>query len=248
MGCGASKQQGNVVADTGPPPVNYGERTDGPRDAYCHICGRKYTVHSINIHIPQCEKLFQERQELLPRAERKPVPKLPNEVAKMDIQERNKVALEIYNDAVMAKCEYCGRTFLPDRLSVHIKSCARNHGKEYTPPDKKATYHTGPTQAKNTVVCHICGRNYTTHSIDIHLPQCEKKFEQEQAKLPKARRKPMPQLPPKAKKASLEERNAMATKVYNDHALEACQYCGRTFLPDRLEVHLRSCERNHAKT
>lgn len=27
----------------------------------------------------------------------------------------------------------------------------------------------------------------------------------------------------------------------------ACHNCGRTFLPDRLEVHLRSCDKAHSK-
>jgi len=26
-----------------------------------------------------------------------------------------------------------------------------------------------------------------------------------------------------------------------------CRNCGRTFLPDRLEVHLRSCDKAYAK-
>jgi hypothetical protein len=32
----------------------------------CHICGRNYTIHSIDIHLPQCEKLWNDRQAKLP--------------------------------------------------------------------------------------------------------------------------------------------------------------------------------------
>ena len=40
----------------------------------------------------------------------------------------------------------------------------------------------------------------------------------------------------------MEEMNNAALKEYNDKALEACPNCGRTFLPDRLVVHLKSCK------
>lgn len=36
--------------------------------------------------------------------------------------------------------------------------------------------------------------------------------------------------------------NDEASKNYNDKVLDACPNCGRTFLPDRLVVHLRSCK------
>ena len=42
--------------------------------------------------------------------------------------------------------------------------------------------------------------------------------------------------------ADLEAYNNEAYKQYNEVALMACPNCGRTFLPDRLEVHLRSCK------
>ena len=39
----------------------------------------------------------------------------------------------------------------------------------------------------------------------------------------------------------MDEYNDEAFKNYNDNALEPCERCGRTFLPDRLDVHLKSC-------
>lgn len=38
--------------------------------------------------------------------------------------------------------------------------------------------------------------------------------------------------------------NSNAMKEYNDKALDACPNCARTFLPDRLLVHLKSCKGN----
>jgi hypothetical protein len=42
---------------------------------------------------------------------------------------------------------------------------------------------------------------------------------------------------------SVEEYNEQAFNNYNTKALVPCPGCARTFLPDRLEVHLRSCQK-----
>ena len=42
--------------------------------------------------------------------------------------------------------------------------------------------------------------------------------------------------------AALDQYNDATAKNYNDNVLEKCGNCGRTFLPDRLIVHQRSCK------
>lgn len=226
-----------------------------PRDVLCHICGRKYTVHSINIHLRQCEHIFQQRQERLPHLERQPMPQLPPEAQMMDLESRNLLAKEIFEKSeccmALEACRFCKRTFRPDRLSVHIPSCARNHGAEWPPRNQLNTKGTSssssskakvkPLEAPNTVVCHICGRKYSIHSIDLHVPRCEQLFLDRQAKLPRSKQKEIPKLPINY---DTTKRNEIAKQVFNDHAMESCQYCGRTFYSDRLEIHLRSCKRN----
>jgi Zn finger protein HypA/HybF involved in hydrogenase expression len=107
--------------------------TEANNTAYCHICGRKYTAHSIDIHLPQCEQLWVDRQRQLPKQEQKPVPQMPNVKYKnLSLDQRNEMALQVHNDVALAKCQYCARTFLPDRLEVHLRSCARNHAKKKT--------------------------------------------------------------------------------------------------------------------
>jgi len=44
-------------------------------------------------------------------------------------------------------------------------------------------------------------------------------------------------------KYSVEEYNEEAFKEFNEKALVPCHNCNRTFLPDRLVVHLRSCDK-----
>ncbi|NWS98853.1 ZN474 protein, partial [Mionectes macconnelli] len=97
-----------------------------------------------------------------------------------------------------------------------------------------------------TVICYICGREYGTKSISIHEPQCLKKWHQENDNLPKHLRRPEPKKP--------EARIVQAKGFYdldslNEEAwtsaqtqLVPCDICGRTFLPDRLIVHQRSCK------
>ena len=40
----------------------------------------------------------------------------------------------------------------------------------------------------------------------------------------------------------MEACNNEAFRNYNDKVLEPCPNCGRTFQPDRLQVHMRSCK------
>ena len=50
-------------------------------------------------------------------------------------------------------------------------------------------------QRPKTLVCYICGREYGTRSLEIHIKTCTKKWDYEQQKLPKKKRKPCPQAP-----------------------------------------------------
>ena len=51
-------------------------------------------------------------------------------------------------------------------------------------------------QRPKTLVCYICGREYGTKSLEIHLKTCVKRWDIEQSKLPKGKRRPCPQAPP----------------------------------------------------
>ncbi|KAH8051485.1 hypothetical protein JL722_10656 [Aureococcus anophagefferens] len=95
--------------------------------------------------------------------------------------------------------------------------------------------------APSTRMCHICGRQFGKNSIDIHIPQCLKKYEAAQAQLPPHERKPAPAAPQLLGAGASD-------RAYNDAAYEAleanmaeCEFCGRTFAPDRLAIHNRSC-------
>ena len=98
---------------------------------------------------------------------------------------------------------------------------------------------------RQLVVCYICGREFGSKSISIHEPQCIKKWHIENDNLPKhLRAKTVPQKPQLLPFVNGDG----ARSSWNEAAwqsaqsnLAACHNCGRTFKPDRLEVHLRSC-------
>ena len=94
-----------------------------PQGLVCHICGRQYFKDSMPIHLEQCLELYNQRQALLPPSERRPPPTAPTASTEgMTPDQYNDMAYAAL-EANMATCEHCGRTFAPDRLAIHQRSC-----------------------------------------------------------------------------------------------------------------------------
>jgi hypothetical protein len=49
-----------------------------PKSVLCYICGRPYLSPSIAIHIEQCKELFEKRESLKPKKERRKLPPDPS--------------------------------------------------------------------------------------------------------------------------------------------------------------------------
>lgn len=154
----------------------------------------------------------------------------------------NEAALDKFNTKVLEKCNGCGRTFNPEALIRHQKSC-----KGYVPEDKPPAI----AQRPKALMCYICGREYGTASLEIHLKTCKKKWEIEQSKKPVNQRRPIPQPPKDFDKivsgeitgSAMGRYNEGAFDEYNNVGLEPCSNCGRTFNPDALKIHQKSCLR-----
>ncbi|VDP77008.1 unnamed protein product [Echinostoma caproni] len=109
------------------------------------------------------------------------------------------------------------------------------------------------------VVCYICGREFGSASIGIHEPQCLKKWHQQNDLLPKEQRlqppvKPGVPLPPPVDASVNRTEHTQALSKFNEAAalaasanLAPCPKCGRTFNPDRLEIHQRVCKPNNQR-
>ncbi|XP_066468659.1 zinc finger protein 475 [Tiliqua scincoides] len=219
----------------------------------CYICGREFGSQSLPIHEPKCLEKWHIENDKLPKSLRRPEPMKPQAFpgGSYNIKAENAAA------AQLLPCEHCGRTFLPDRLLVHQRSCKPSGSApaNCNPPKSFRSSGPGPSAIPDkpavirrppTVICYICGREYGTKSISIHEPQCLKKWHIENDQLPKHLRRPEPKKP--------EIRSIGAKGYYDLDALNEaafasvqsqlvpCDICGRTFLPDRLIVHQRSCK------
>jgi hypothetical protein len=93
------------------------------------ICGREYGTTSLKIHVPQCEKMWIEREKLKDKKDRRPVPKpvaaipRPNAKDPIAMAEYNEMATKQFNERALVPCPNCGRTFFEDRLVIHLRSC-----------------------------------------------------------------------------------------------------------------------------
>lgn len=241
----ASDSMANMNKTASSPP-------QGPRTVICYICGREFGTKSISIHEPQCLDKWKVQNNQLPKEQRRPLPKKPETIGTGSTT-REKLNEAAYQSAQsnLVPCQNCGRTFAPDRLVVHQRACkpkastsraAFSDTKE-SPPPKPPPAVRGPP----TVVCYICGREFGSKSISIHEPQCLQKWHNENDKLPKGMKRPEPRKPEvrsiagsKTGAYDLDAANEAAFKSAQDN-LCPCPNCGRTFLPDRLIVHQKSC-------
>ncbi|KAG8184076.1 hypothetical protein JTE90_006713 [Oedothorax gibbosus] len=135
-----------------------------------------------------------------------------------------------------ARCNICGEQVELSRIKVHQSNCAKIGG---LGSSKGASRRRPPT-----VVCYICGRQFGTRSVGLHEPHCLKKWHLENDRLPKNLKRKEPKKPEVILRGDgTFDTSAMSEAAWQIHLeqLVPCSNCGRTFLPDRLDVHLRGC-------
>ncbi|CAL4105888.1 unnamed protein product, partial [Meganyctiphanes norvegica] len=224
-------------------------RTTTAPTMMCHICGREFGSRSIAIHQPQClAKLC------------KYCVNLPNGInhrfydkSKFFMLHEVPEELKVKFQAQLVPCA-CGRTFFPESLEKHQRGCKATQDAKNKPARKTSGSERPETSGSSvkvsmgpnrpTVVCYICGREFGTRSIAIHEPQCLKKWNMQNDNLPDHLKRPEPKKPELVKTESGDiDLSAMADAAWQSHLgqLIACKNCGRTFFPDRLEVHSKSC-------
>jgi len=130
----------------------------------CYICGRDFGTRSIGIHVPKCQEKWEAQQEKLPRAERREVPRPPDnfqrilsgEVSGAELMKINQKAAEDYKNEVLEPCTNCGRTFLPEALLRHQNCCkedkpmSKKKGPSYTSKAKARVNYPKLKTNKNT--------------------------------------------------------------------------------------------------
>ncbi|XP_067936546.1 zinc finger protein 474-like [Watersipora subatra] len=234
--------------------------------AFCYICGREFGSRSIGIHEPQCLRRWHQENNRLPLQERKPPPiKAAASRTSLQGKDDQEETTPEPSRGGMVTCGNCSKSFPPERLPIHQRACRPSRpgtrtlsrstfssasfdgpsgAKKFnpTPPPKKPSAISRPP----TMVCYICGREFGSKSIGIHEPQCLRKWHLENKGLPKNLRRPEPKKPEMrniSAHGSYDVTAAMNEAAYQSAQsnLAACGSCGRTFLPDRLLIHQRSC-------
>ncbi|KAJ9574947.1 hypothetical protein L9F63_007886, partial [Diploptera punctata] len=153
--------------------------------------------------------------------------------------------------ANLVPCENCGRTFNPDRLEVHQRSCRpTGQPKRSNMQEQESDGASTPVKVPPAVYCYICGKMFGTRSIGIHEPQCLEKWRLENDKLPAQQRRPEPMKPQSRVTASSKARPAPLPPPpppQKDPELAAaphtmdCYLCGREFDTRVLNRHEDQC-------
>ncbi|XP_076638414.1 cactin, spliceosome C complex subunit [Colletes latitarsis] len=209
----------------------------GPRTITCYICGREFGTASFPIHEPKCMQKWERENNSLPANQRRPTPQRPDSA--IDRSKWNAAAWE-ESQAQLVPCSKCGRTFLPERLPIHQKSCKAppknpdTERSENSVPEKPAsTSRSGPP----TIACQSCGRNFGTKSIKIHEPQCIKRSQIENDRQP--RRKDLT-AQRKLGSTSVQEISVSPTGEQQKKTV-TCYICGRDFGSTSIAIHEPQC-------
>lgn len=240
-----------------------------PQFLMCYVCGREFSRFSLEIHIKQCFEKFITEEEKRGIKDIK-FPDMPNElksilnktfegydVSNQEVNIYNDIANNIYKEYSMKPCLNCGRKFKAESLIVHLKSCNKGGAS----PNRGSMFEGAKVpnmmSRPKMLVCPLCGREFGSLSLEIHMKTCRQKFEIEQSKLPKNQRKSADVIIEnyeKNKKAlqangtySLDKMNDDAYNIWSKESLMPCDICGRTFLPQSLVIHKRSCKPKHSK-
>jgi hypothetical protein len=100
--------------------------------------GRPTLIHGYDFHVEQCRTLFDKRESLKPPHERRKCPADPalmdyrfegfksSKLSQRDLDELNQASNKTFI-GTLSVCRNCGRSFLPDKLIIHNKSCTSNN-------------------------------------------------------------------------------------------------------------------------
>ena len=228
----------------------------------CFICGQKFDQTEIQNHIFK-DKLRYEGQKRV----RLTIPDEYNLLFKTikgglslqgeDVENFNNLisTKSVRSQASQLEYSYNASGGLTQSQNIPRKSPRKSPPKKNSPPKRL------PGQRPRGLICPLCGREYGTASLQIHMKSCRQKYELQQQELPKHLRKSadkiiaayeqnqamMNSMASGSGAYNFDAMNDQAFETYNREALVPCSNCGRTFLPDRLIVHQRSCLKHPKK-
>jgi Zn finger protein HypA/HybF involved in hydrogenase expression len=100
-----------------------------PKARTCYVCGRPTLLPGYDSHVRGCAELFEMRESQKPPKERRPCPRDPyvnGNGTKGSLQKMNDAAYDTWKES-LAQCRNCGRSFLPEKLAIHNRSCTSSN-------------------------------------------------------------------------------------------------------------------------
>ncbi|CAJ1328035.1 unnamed protein product [Effrenium voratum] len=174
-----------------------------PAPLRCYVCGQKYLTHkSLDMHLKACKRRFELRESKLPPQERCPLleeSQLPSGVQCLEqhcdlMRSNGSVSIgetpETPEDAKdtrqvypfkLVPCEYCKRTFQPDRLVTHQRVCLHRPKPEPKRPPRRRVTLAGPPAAaidsysafcSQLERCANCSRQFRREVLATHERSC----------------------------------------------------------------------------
>ena len=222
----------------------------------CFICGEYAPSSEIQNHVFKCKLTYEGKKKVhltLPEEYNLLFKTIKGGLSLSDED------LENFNNLIASKSvKKASQKLTNDGFSNTMSYSNRNQGggnfSKTMPQQRRKSPPRMPGEKPRMLVCPLCGREFGTASLEIHMKSCKKKFEIQQQDLPKNMRRNADKIIASYNQNmammgggggynNMDYMNAQAYDAYNNQALVPCENCGRTFLPDRLLVHLRSCKK-----
>ena len=214
----------------------------------CFVCDKMFPINQLQNHVNKCKVIYEQQNKV-----------------HLIMPEEYKILLDAYKGGVLPDYETLENfnRMLDEKSVKNGGSIATNaefheQNKNFEETLKKSKqpikYKRAPGQKPPGLICPLCGREFGTMSLKFHLKSCKQKFELAQADLPPNRRRNADKIIANYEANqnrgmgggdyNMDALNQQAFDQYNKDALVECEYCGRTFLPDRLAVHQRVCAKH----
>ena len=213
----------------------------------CFVCDKMFPISQLQNHVNKCKVVYEQQNKL-----------------HLIMPEEYKILLDAYKEGVLPDYETLENfnRMLEEKSvkygeSIATKAEFREQNKNFEETIKKSKEPIKqkrlPGQKPIGLVCPLCGREFGTMSLKFHLKSCKQKFELSQQSVPANKRRNADQIIANYEKNQMrgmgggnnyDALNQQAFDQFNKDALIECEFCGRTFLPERLPAHQKLCSKH----
>ena len=217
----------------------------------CFVCDKMFPINNLQNHVNKCKVIYEQQNKV-----------------HLNMPEEYKILLDAYKGGVLPDYEtlenfnrMIEKKSVKYGGSIATNAEFREQNKDFEETIKKSKepikHKRAPGQKPIGLICPLCGREFGTMSLKFHLKSCKQKFDLAQASLPPNKRRNADKIIASYEANqnrgfggsgnyynNMDALNQQAFDQYNKDALVECEYCGRTFLPDRLPVHQKVCAKH----